>query len=75
MPYSIIRDGNIKLIKRYEGKTYELFDLKADLSEKTDLSGKMPEKVQELDTKLSKWLRDTGARLTRPNPDFDVADK
>ena len=71
VPYSIIRDGNFKLIKRYEGKSYELFDLKADLSEKNDLSDKMSEKVKELDDKLSKWLRATGARLPKPNPDYD----
>jgi len=69
-PYSIIRAGNWKLIKRYEGKTFELFNLKADLSEKNDLSEKMPEKVKELDAKLTRWLWATGAKLPRPNPDY-----
>ena len=70
VPYSIIRAGDWKLIKRYEGKTFELFNLKADLSEKNDLSEQMPEKVKELDAKLRKWLRATGAKLPRPNPDY-----
>ena len=68
MPYSIIRAGDWKLIKRYEGKTFELFNLKEDLSEENDLSEKMPEKVKELDTKLSNWLRTSNAKLPRPNP-------
>jgi arylsulfatase A-like enzyme len=70
VPYSIIRAGDWKLIKRYEGKTFELFNLKADLPEKNDLSENMPEKVKELDAKLERWLRATGAKLPRPNPDY-----
>lgn len=70
VPYSIIRAGNWKLIKKYEGKTFELFNLKDDLSEKNDLSDKMPEKVEELNTKLSDWLKATGAKLPIPNPDY-----
>jgi arylsulfatase A-like enzyme len=70
VPYSIIRAGDWKLIKRYEGKTFELFNLKVDLSEKNELSEKMPDKVKELDTKLNKWLRSTGAKLLRSNPDY-----
>jgi arylsulfatase A-like enzyme len=72
VPYSIIRDGDFKLIKRYEGRTFELFNLKADLSEKTDLCEKMPEKVKVLDAKLSKWLQATGAKLPKPNPNYGL---
>jgi arylsulfatase A len=67
VPYSIIRAGHWKLIKRYEGKTYELFNLRTDLSEKNDLSEKLPKKVKELDAKLSEWLKTTGAKLPDPN--------
>jgi arylsulfatase A-like enzyme len=69
-PYSIIRDGHWKLIKRYEGKKFELFNLSDDLSEKNDLSKSMPTKVEQLDTKLTSWLADTGAKLPRANPDY-----
>ena len=68
VPYSIVRAGDWKLIKRYEGKTFELFNLKDDLSEENDLSEKMPEKVKELDVKLSNWLRASNAKLPRQNP-------
>jgi hypothetical protein len=53
------------LIRRYEGKKYELFNLKDDLSETNDLSENMPEKVSQLDAKLTAWLNDTGAKLPR----------
>ena len=65
VPYSIIRKGNWKLIKRYEGKTFELFNLEEDLGETQDLADKMPDKVRELDDRLTAWLRQTGAKLPR----------
>jgi len=55
--------GDWKLIKRYEGKTFELFNLKEDIGEKHELAEKMPEKVKELDALLKNWLKETGAKL------------
>jgi len=66
VPYSIVRAGDWKLIKRYEGKTFELFNLKADLSERNDLSKIMPERVRELDARLQEWLSRTRAKLPVP---------
>jgi arylsulfatase A len=63
VPYSIIRKGDWKLIKRYEGKIFELFNLKEDIGEKHELAEKMPEKVKELDTQLNDWLKFTDAKL------------
>jgi arylsulfatase A-like enzyme len=63
VPYSIIRKDAWKLIKRYEGKTFELFNLKEDIGEQHDLADKMPEKVRELDAQLSAWLEHTDAKL------------
>ncbi len=63
VPYSIIRDGDWKLIKRYEGKAFELFNLSNDFEEKEELSGKFPEKVKELDLKLQRWLKKTNAKM------------
>jgi arylsulfatase A-like enzyme len=71
VPYSIIREGNWKLIKRYEGKPFELFNLKSDISEENDLSEIYPTKTRRLDAKLRRWLRLTGAKLPKPNPDYD----
>jgi len=59
VPYSIIRAGDWKLIKRYEGTTFELFNLADDLSEQVDLAGAMPAKVAELDAMLQQWLEHT----------------
>jgi arylsulfatase A-like enzyme len=65
MPYSIIRSGDWKLIRRYDGKPFELFNLRVDLREEFDLSDKMPEKVSALDKRLEAWLKSTGAKLPR----------
>jgi len=72
VPYSIIRAGDWKLIKRYEGKEFELYNLRQDMSEMTDLSRTMPEKVRELDVELQAALAAMNAKMPRPNPMFDV---
>jgi len=66
-PYSIIRDGDWKYIKYYEGQTY-LFNLKDDLSETKNLTTSMPDKVKELDEKLMAYLKSTTERIPVPNP-------
>jgi len=75
VPYSIIRKGDWKLIKQYESRTFELFNLEDDLSEKEDLSGSMPEKVNELDAELTDWLKETGAKLPRKNLEYNLRTK
>ena len=66
VPYSIIRHGDWKLIKRYDGKEFELFNLEEDLSERVDLSVEMPDKVLALNNKLEEWIKSTGARIPQP---------
>jgi len=73
VPYSIVRAGDWKLLKRYDGKTWELFNLKDDLSETTDLAEKRPDVVKQLDAKLVTWLKATNAKVPRPNPDYRPA--
>ena len=70
VPYSIVRAGDWKLIKRYEGRPFELFNLREDLSEKNDLSEAMPQKVQEFDATLTAWLESVRAKLPVPNPGY-----
>lgn len=68
-PYSIIRQGDFKLIKFHEGIT-ELYDLKRDLGETKDLAAAMPKKVAELDARLTSELKRIGAKIPRANPDY-----
>ncbi len=67
VPYSIVRKGDWKLIKHYEGKPFELFNLKEDISEKNELSAKMPDQVKELDAEIVEWTKHVGARMPKAN--------
>lgn len=68
-PYSILRSGDWKLIKYWHGKQ-ELFHLSDDPSESNDLAATLPERVQQMDLHLVEQLTAQGARLPRPNPNY-----
>ena len=67
-PASAIFLGNYKLIRIYETGERRLYDLSKDLSEQNDLSAQMPEKVTELDNRLSAYLTAVNAQMTTVNP-------
>lgn len=53
------------------GQKTELFNLRLDPGELTDLSAEMPDKVKELMSELKSWWQETGAKFPRPNPHKD----
>ncbi len=69
-PSGAIRKGEYKLLIRYGSpvgpKGYpddvELYDLKADIGETTNIASKMPEKVEELYEDFHDWFEDVGAQ-------------
>jgi arylsulfatase A-like enzyme len=69
-PGGAIRDGDNKLIEFYETGRLELFNLKNDPGESTNLADRFPEKTAELTEKLRGWRRDVAAQDMRPNPDY-----
>lgn len=69
-PSSIIRKGDWKLIHYYEKGNEELYNLKTDLSETTDVSIKNPELVQRLHAELFDYLKKTGARFPEKDPEY-----
>lgn len=71
-PSSIIREGEWKLIHYYEDGREELYNLKSDLQEKSDVSGANPEIVQSLSKKLFKMLDQMGARFPIKDPEYDA---
>lgn len=68
-PYSIIRSGDWKLIKWYEGGS-ELYNLKDDLGETTDLAATQADRAAELEATLMAELKRVGAKIPRENPEF-----
>lgn len=68
-PYSIIRQGDWKLIKFWEGSR-ELYNLANDLSESNNLLAAEPKKAAALEKALEERLQSDGAKLPIPNPDY-----
>jgi len=77
MPPSVaVHDGEWKLIRIfYHGENnqhrYQLYNLKQDLGEKTNLAAQEPARVKELDAKIESFLTETKAVLPKLNPNFD----
>jgi arylsulfatase A len=65
MPYSICREGEWKLIRRYEGRRFELYNLAEDVGETRDLSDELAARTRDVNERLTEWLRATGAKLPK----------
>lgn len=59
--HSAIRVGDYKLIKFWNLKKTELYNLKDDLSELNDLSEKYPQKVRELEKLMMDYAKEVNA--------------
>jgi arylsulfatase A-like enzyme len=73
MPYGAIRLGDYKLIEFFDDNRVELYNLRDDLGEERDLAAQMPEKAQEMRSRLHSWRKEVGAQLPTPNPAYDPA--
>jgi arylsulfatase A-like enzyme len=69
-PGAAIRVGDFKLIEEYEFGQLELYNLKEDIGETTNLADKMPEKTQQLHRMLRRWRKDVNANMPLPNPGY-----
>lgn len=70
LPNGAVRLGDFKLIEWYEDMSTELYNLKNDLGEQTDLSAKMPDKTAELRQLLHNWREEVNAQMPSPNPAY-----
>jgi len=71
-----VRSGDWKLIRWFgfempDNVRFELYNLRADLSETKNLAATQPALVKELDRLIDKHLADTGATYPRPNPAYN----
>ncbi len=64
-PQSAIQKGNYKLIYFYEDAHVELYNLKTDIAEQTDISKIKPELAKKLTTELLNYLSNVNARLPK----------
>jgi arylsulfatase A-like enzyme len=71
-PSSIIRLGNWKLIHYYEDSREELYNLKTDWEETSDVSDENPELTKKLSEQLFTYLNEVGARFPEKDPEYDA---
>ena len=70
-PASAIHLGGYKLVRLWESEERSLYDLRDDPGEAHDLSARMPERVGDMDRRLSEYLAWVHAGLPTKNPDPD----
>jgi arylsulfatase A len=71
-PYSaVLTHDKMRLVEYFEDDRVELYDLKKDVGEKTDLAATMPEKAKELRAELAEWRKKVGAQMPTKNPKYD----
>ncbi len=64
-PSGAVRQGDWKLIEFYEDGRLELYNLKADPGERTNLAARMPERARELRQMLQSWREAVGAQMPK----------
>jgi len=71
-PAGAVRMGDWKLIEFFEDGVLELYNVVEDVSESTNLAGRMPEKTSQLHDMLLAWRKQVAAPVpTEPNPRYD----
>ena len=71
-PMSLMREGDYKLIQKFAGPTFELYNLREDPSEARNLAATEPRRLEEMKAKLAAWQKQTGAFLAdQSNPAYD----
>ncbi len=63
IPAGAIREGNFKLIERYEDGRVHLYDLKSDIGERNDLAAEDPKRVDQMRRRLHTWYKTVDAKF------------
>src|SRR5262245_26260859 len=71
-PAGALRDGDWKFITYYDTGEVQLFNLKNDIAETTNLAPKENQRAADLQKAHELWLRDIDAQRNTSNPDFDA---
>ncbi len=65
-PAGVIRSGDYKLIEFFENDVLELYNLREDPGESTNLTDQLPEKAELLHESLRDWREKVGADMPTP---------
>jgi arylsulfatase A-like enzyme len=66
-PVTLVQSGEWKLLEYLEDRRLELYNLREDLGEKTNLAEKMPDKTKELHAKMQAWREAIKAPMPAAN--------
>lgn len=69
-PVGTIEAGDWKLMEFFEDHRLELYNLRDDIGEKTNLAEKLPDKVKELHAKMLAWREAIHAPMPTANADI-----
>lgn len=70
-PSSILRAGDWKLIHYYDDGRNELYNLRIDGQEESDLSRSFPDRTRKMAEQLMSWLDSVDAKYPVPDPRYD----
>jgi len=62
-PVGVIRAGDWKLMEFFEDNRVELYNLRDDIGEQSDLAAKWPDRVKKLRSGLTTWRKEAGAQM------------
>ncbi len=71
-PSSILLEEDWKLIHYYEDGRDELYNLRDDPGEQTDVASAHPDRTRNMAAQLATWLIQAGARYPAANPHYDA---
>lgn len=63
IPGGAIREGDLKLVERYEDGRVHLFNLKQDIGERNDLADQHPTEVAQMRARLHAWYKTVDAKF------------
>lgn len=71
VPSSVIRNGDWKLIQTFDPVGLELYNLRNDIGETTNLVESEPERAESLLAELTVWRLSVRAEAMTPNPNYE----
>lgn len=71
-PYSVVRQGDFKLIEFLAGGRCELYNLREDSEEKVNLAKRLPGRASRLRRAVARWRESVGAQM--PTRSFNSLD-
>lgn len=69
IPGAAIREGDFKLIERFEDGRVHLYNLKDDIGELNDIASQQPDRVAKMRARLHDWYQEVDAKFLQPKND------